>query len=242
MKIPRIYVNVPIEVGGVLELPHDPSNHVIRVLRMKVGERVILFNGASEGEYVSEMSRVEKNKAFVVVKEYIKTNTESRLKIHLGQGLSKGDRMDHAIQKAVELGVDEITPIITARCEVKLSGDRVNKKIEHLQKVIISACEQSGRWAIPKLNFPMKLDAWLSTCKGVGFVCDPLAEKRLSEIHDQPDHINLLIGPEGGLTEAEIELAQYAGLKGLYLGPRILRTETAPSVALALLQSCWGDF
>jgi len=161
--------------------------------------------------------------------------------VHLGQGISRGERMDYVVQKSVELGVDKITPLYTERCGVKISKERLAKKIAHWQAVAISACEQSGRCVVPQIMQPQTLSEWLSMQSGIAFVCDPKSNQRIPHNTEQPTSLSLLIGPEGGLTDDEIKSAYNAGLQSLSLGPRVLRTETAAVVSLSLVQHLWGD-
>ena len=166
---------------------------------------------------------------------------ESPLAIHLGQGLSRGERMDWAIQKATELGVTEITPIMSERCEVRLKDERADKRLAHWRQVAISACEQCGRSRVPVIHPPVLLSDWIKTTEAdLKLVLHPVSEPLAS--HAKPSRLAFLIGPEGGLTDNEIDLAQAAGYQPARLGPRVLRTETAPVVALAVAQQLWGDF
>jgi 16S rRNA (uracil1498-N3)-methyltransferase len=209
---------------------------------MKPSQQLRLFNG--EGyEVLAEIVEFEgKQKSLVKVLETIEIDTESPLKIHLGQSISKGDRMEFTIQKSVELGVTEITPLWASRCEVKLKGDRLSKKIEHWQSIAISACEQSGRSHVPKINMPMTVQAWTSSRnESEKITLHHRANSDIKEIA-APETAALLIGPEGGLTEEEIRQSETHGFKSIAMGPRVLRTETASLAALTLLQFQWGDF
>jgi 16S rRNA (uracil1498-N3)-methyltransferase len=163
------------------------------------------------------------------------------LQIHLGQGLSRGERMDWAIQKATELGVTEITPIFSDRCEVRLKDERADKRLLHWRQVAISACEQCGRSRVPVIHPPVLLAVWLKQTEAeLKLVLHPVAEPLVS--HAKPATLAFLIGPEGGLSDAEVEQAKDNGFHAARLGPRVLRTETAPVVALAVAQQLWGDF
>ncbi len=163
--------------------------------------------------------------------------------IHLGQAISRGERMDYTLQKSVELGVQIITPLFTERCGVDLQGERLEKRMQHWQQVIISACEQSGRCYIPELKAPCSLEKWLMELKvDLAWIMDPRASTPLSAIQKSVGRVALLCGPEGGLSELELDQAKQHGLLGLLMGPRILRTETAALTALSLLQAQWGDF
>ncbi len=165
---------------------------------------------------------------------------ESRLQIHLGQGLSRGERMDWAIQKATELGATQITPVISERCEVRLKDERADKRLAHWRQIAISACEQCGRSVIPIIHPPQLLADWLAIEADLKLVLHPVAEPL--ESHAAPATLAFLIGPEGGLNDAEVEQARTAGFQPARLGPRVLRTETAPVVALSVAQQLWGDF
>ncbi|MOA28269.1 Ribosomal RNA small subunit methyltransferase E [compost metagenome] len=177
----------------------------------------------------------------VQIDEQFAGQVESPLHIHLGQGLSRGERMDWAIQKATELGVNEITPIFSDRCEVRLKDERADKRLLHWRQVAISACEQCGRSRVPVIHPPVLLADWIKQTEAeLKLVLHPVAEPLVS--HAKPATLAFLIGPEGGLTDAEVEQAKGNGFHAARLGPRVLRTETAPVVALAVAQQLWGDF
>ena len=177
----------------------------------------------------------------VELREQLAGQAESPLRIHLGQGLSRGERMDWAIQKATELGVCEITPIVSERCEVRLKDERADKRLAHWRQVAISACEQCGRSVLPVIHAPITLAEWQAHVQAeLKLVLHPVAAPL--ESHARPHSLAFLIGPEGGLSEAEVAQAKAAGFHAARLGPRVLRTETAPVVALAVAQQLWGDF
>lgn len=207
---------------------------------MKAGAELSLFNGSGL-ELKAQLEQVDKRQATVKLQQPIETNNESPLDILLMQGISRGERMDYAIQKAVELGVKRIMPVITERCNVQLSGDRADKRLNHWQGVVISACEQSGRSFLPELLPITSLDTALAEvnddCK---LVLDPEAVQGFSSVK-KASRIALLIGPEGGLSDTEVQRAMDGGFTGITLGPRILRTETASAAALAMVQARWGD-
>lgn len=240
MRIPRVFHDGYLQPDTEVELANQASQHLLRVLRLNVGDKVYLFNGQG-GEYHAEIIRATKNTATVRVITYKEIHNESPLRIHLAQGISRGERMDFVIQKAVELGVDTITPLFTERCGVKLTSEREQKRIEHWRNVAISACEQSGRCIVPTINAPLTLNEWLQQNDSLCLVCDPLSAKKISEIQLKDKLISVLIGPEGGLSEKELEHARQNGTEALSLGPRILRTETAAIAALVALQMQWGD-
>lgn len=240
----RFFSPDPLSVGLTAQLSEHAAAHAIRVMRLKTGDTLTLF--CDDGhDYLCQLSSVEKKSATVEVLSRTQVSNESPLSIRLLQGISSGDRMDYTIQKAVELGVTEIYPLSTERCVTKLSGDRAEKRTEHWQGVAIAACEQSGRAVIPRVHAPLALPQWLSqyaTPDCLNLLLNPVGAKRLAAL-SKPDHpIHLLIGPEGGLSAAEIELATQHHFQSIVLGPRILRTETAALTAIACMQSLWGDF
>jgi 16S rRNA (uracil1498-N3)-methyltransferase len=242
MRIPRIYVAEPLQLGQSLLLPEQAARHVNQVLRLSVGSPLILFNGEG-GEYAAKIVELKKRAVTVSLEEFVDRNVESPMAIHLGQAISRGERMDIALQKSVELGVKEITPLFTERCGVKLQDDRLQKRMRHWLGVIESACEQCGRNSLPVLHEPLKLPAWLQASEGKGFVLDPLASKSfMSAELDEQKSLRVLIGPEGGLSDMEVKEAILKGFEGLTLGPRILRTETAAIAVLSIVQARWGDF
>lgn len=241
MRIPRVYQAAKLSSGLELMLSPDAAIHLVRVLRLVVGSILCIFNGES-GEYAATIVSIKKNQVVVRIGEYTFIGVESPLRVYLGQGISRGEKMDYTIQKAVELGVSRITPLLTERCGVKLSTERWEKRLQHWRAIIIAACEQSGRNAIPAIDEPKSLFDWVVELQAdLKLVLDPKGEKKLSEISSKPVTVSLLIGPEGGLTELEINLALQHGFANLCLGPRILRTETAAVAAIAILQSYFGD-
>jgi len=208
---------------------------------MKVGQSAILFNGEG-GEFIGKLTNASKTNSTVLIDGFSAVEKESNLKIHLAIGVSRGDRMDWIIQKATELGVAEISPIFTDRTEVKLSGSRVVKKLSHWHQIAISACEQSQRNRVPAINPILSFDAWLELKhNGLKLLMNHLGDLGLSETSPKDQYIILLVGPEGGLSENEISVAEASGYTSVSMGPRILRTETAPVAALSILQSLWGD-
>ena len=264
MSNPRIYQNTPLSLGQTVTLSEDAFGHAIRVLRLKNGEPITLFNGIAAndtandnyGEYQAELINVGKKTAEAIITEYRPKNVESPLYIHLAQGISRGDRMDFTLQKSVELGVNKITPIFTERCGVKLNQERLAKKHEQWQKIVISACEQSGRCTIPEVAQPISLALWLQqTTSALKINLHPKAKHSIMNLPDtqisnteitnndtatQPN-VRLLIGPEGGLTDDEINQANDASFIDVLLGPRVLRTETAALTAITALQCRFGD-
>jgi len=246
MRNPRIYQAQTFEVGQTQALNEDAFGHIVRVLRLKNGDDITLFNGVAEQagyfEYQAKLANVGKKNADVEVIAKKLIENESPLNIHLAQGISRGDRMDFTLQKSVELGVNTITPIFTERCGVKLSGERLEKKHQQWQKIVISACEQSGRCAVPIVATPIYLDDWLQQdSKALKLNLHPKAEHSIMSLPIENQRVRLLIGPEGGLSDDEIASANTAGFHDVLLGPRVLRTETAALTAITALQCRYGD-
>lgn len=241
MRIPRIYLPAQYSRGQSIELTEHAFQHAIKVLRLKQNARLILFNGGGE-EYLAVVESIDKRNATVIIQQQLESTKESDLVIQLGLGISKGDRMDFAIQKAVELGVAEITPLFTEHCVVHLDEKRMQKKINHWQGVIISACEQSGRSVLTKLNTPVTLSQWSQSSHDFSVIFDPVATNTLKDISPEGNRVNLIIGPEGGLSSNEIaELKKKEKFYAVKFGPRILRTETAAVSAITAAQLLWGD-
>lgn len=239
-KMPRLYVPVVVTPGSELTLPDGPARHVTRVLRMGEGAPLVVFDGSGQEAGV-RLTEVSRKQATVTVEAVWPGSGESPLAVHLGQAISKGDRMDYAIQKAVELGVAAITPLYTERGDVRLKGDREGKKLAHWQAVAASACEQSGRAVVPPVNPPMTLTSWLDERQEALRLMLHLATDHPFNSKQRPKTAALLIGPEGGLSDADVTAALAAEFIPLTLDPRVLRTETAPLVALTLLQHHFGD-
>lgn len=242
MRVPRIYFPLPLSIGSSVSLDERALQYVIRVLRLRIGAQLWLFDGRG-AEYRAVLETVEKRAAKVRVLERIERHVESPLQIVLGQGISRGERMDYALQKAVELGVSRIVPLLTERSAVNLSEGHVEKRLRHWQGVVISACEQCGRNYIPPVDTPRPLAAFLRDGHlGLAVLLDPRSERPLKELPLPLDNrLILLIGPEGGLNKIEVKQAQQADFIDVCLGPRILRTETATVAALTALQLLWGD-
>ncbi|GLX85180.1 ribosomal RNA small subunit methyltransferase E [Thalassotalea loyana] len=242
MTNPRIYQDTPFALEQEFELDDNAFGHAVRVLRHKEGDPLRFFNGQDGYEYQATLTQVKKKTAFAQVTDRTKVENESPLKIELGQGISRGDRMDFTLQKSVELGVTSITPLFTERCGVKLTGERLAKKREQWQKIVISACEQSGRVFVPTVNEPVWLEEWLSIeTDALNINLHPRAEHSIMSLPFDSQNIRLLIGPEGGLSDEEIDKASAAQFKEVLLGPRVLRTETAALTALTALQCRYGD-
>jgi 16S rRNA (uracil1498-N3)-methyltransferase len=241
MRCPRIYSPQPLTPNTTIALDAEAAHHVARVLRMQASDELILFNGKG-GEYLSTIVSADKKAVHVALGACDTREGESPLAIHLGIAISKGERMDWVIQKATELGVTQITPLQTERVEVRLSGEREEKKSAHWQAIAISACEQCARNRVPVINSPLPLTTWLGhVAADAKFVLHHRSAIALEAIAPPPQSIALLIGPEGGLSDMEITLAEKKNFAPLRLGPRVLRTETAPLAALSVLQFLWGD-
>jgi len=241
MRIPRIFTNQALISNTTLALAEAQSHYLSKVLRMQVGRELILFNGEG-GEFNAEISGIHKKHVDVLVKNFSPENRQSYLHLELAIGVSRGERMDWVLQKATELGVTKITPLITERTEVKLNGERADKKMEHWQQIIISACEQCQRNLLPELSAPQSYSDWISQCDSeLKFVLHHRDNQGFSK-DKSAKNISLLIGPEGGLDNDEIAQAVAKNFSPLTLGPRVLRTETAPVAAISLVQYLWGDF
>ncbi|QLF93924.1 16S rRNA (uracil(1498)-N(3))-methyltransferase [Pseudomonas sp. ABC1] len=238
MRLSRFFIDAPLTLGQH-ELPEEQAHYIGRVLRLQAGAAVQLFDGSGQ-EFLGTVLESGKKRVSVELNEAFAGQPESPLHIHLGQGLSRGERMDWAIQKATELGASEITPIVSERCEVRLNDERADKRLAHWRQVAISACEQCGRSVVPKINSPQPLAQWLTLAAELKLVLHPVAEPLAS--HARPASLAFLIGPEGGLSDSEVEQAHRNGFHSARLGPRVLRTETAPVVALSVAQQLWGDF
>lgn len=241
MRISRIYHPNPLSTDTQVLLTDDASHYVANVLRAKVDQPIVLFNGDGN-EYSAHLIEVHKRKVVAGIDSQLSISIESPLNIHLGQGISRGDRMDWVIQKSVELGVTEITPLITERCGVKLDQDRWTKKHQQWQKLAIAACEQCGRNVLPILNPPSLFSDWINlSTNQLRITLHPRAEKAFRHLSIPPSGARLLIGPEGGFSEQEIYQTEQNGFQTIQLGPRVLRTETAAVTAISALQAIHGD-
>ena len=207
---------------------------------MRPGDQLVLFNGDGH-EYLAELTEVAKRSATATIIRADKPARTSPLKITIGQSVSRGERMDYAVQKTTELGMSTLVPLFSERCEVKLNTERQEKRRQHWQQVAISACEQSLRCDVPDIAEPLQLSEWVKAVDAdLKLVLHHHSEQPLGE-YRTPESVALLIGPEGGLTEAEVALALEHGFKPVTFGPRVFRTETAPVAALSVLQYLWGD-
>ena len=241
MRISRIYITDKLLVDQQIGLNEKTSHYLTRVLRLQQDNTLVLFNGDGH-DYHAEIIETGKKQVRVNILSQSEKKSLPSLPIQLGLSLSKGDRFDIAIQKATELGVSHITPLLSEFSTLKLSADRLDKKMLHWQGIIQSACEQSGRAFIPWLDQPVALQSWLtSNLDGLKLTLHPQASKTLRGF-ENPDRLVFLVGPEGGLSENEIDLANEQGFQTIKLGNYILRTETAPLAAISAAQVLWGDF
>ncbi|MBN1006670.1 16S rRNA (uracil(1498)-N(3))-methyltransferase [Amphritea pacifica] len=240
MRIPRFYEPQPITEDSEINLSDSVVQHVSRALRMRPGDPLILFNGDGL-EYSAELTEVAKRNASARITGTTQPARISPLSVTIGQAVSRGERMDYAVQKATELGMNQMVPLFTERCEVRLNSERQDKRRQHWQQVAISACEQSLRCDLPEIDEPQSLSDWLDRVDAdLKLVLHHHTEQPLEDF-DKPKSVALLIGPEGGLSETEVELALSKGFKPVAFGPRVFRTETAPVAALSVLQYLWGD-
>ena len=242
MRVPRIYVEQDLATGQTLTLDERAAHYVSQVLRMRAGRELILFNGDGHA-YPATISEAGKKLVSCQLSDQtLHAAPPSPLNIELAIGISKGDRFDWVIQKATELGVSKITPLFTERVDVKLSGERQEKKQRHWQQIMISACEQSGRNDLVDIGDACRLDDWYSSLSSdIKLVLCPSLNEQLAVNNDAANNITLLVGPEGGLSDEEIAYSLKQGFLALQLGPRVLRTETAPIAAISIVQHRWGD-
>jgi 16S rRNA (uracil1498-N3)-methyltransferase len=238
----RLYCDLPLSPGAEIALPEAAARHAVTVLRLQVGDTLNLFNGEG-GEYSASLVAVNKRETRVRLIEFHAAERESPLRITLALGISAGERMDYSLQKATELGVAAIQPLATERSVVKLAGERADKRLRHWQNVVVAACEQCGRNRVPAVAPVQKLFAYLAAVDRNKrlLLLSPDAATPLKRVPPAAGVV-LLIGAEGGLAPAESEAAEASGFEPVSLGPRILRTETAPVAAIAALQTLWGDF
>jgi 16S rRNA (uracil1498-N3)-methyltransferase len=243
MRTIRSFVEQPLAIGLRFVLPEFTTHHLVRVLRLEIGDAIVLFNGDGH-DYTAKLLTAQKRGAEVEVTDCRELRTESPLRITLVQGIARGEKMDLILQKATELGVAIIAPVITDRTEVKLDGERSDKKMNHWRGVLAAACEQCGRARLPEILEPQSLAKFAA---GDGserrLVLDPDADKSLVDLRlIEQTRISLAIGPEGGFSERDLALLRAGGYEGVQLGPRILRTETAGMAAIAALNALFGDW
>lgn len=242
MRIPRVYHPHPLTESSTVQLSEEAVGHIIRVLRLNIGHPIKLFCGDGY-DYQAQIESISKRHVTAQIgHRESKLAAESPLSIHLGQVISRGDKMEFTIQKAIELGATEITPLISQRCGVKLEPQRMAKKLKQWQKIALGACEQCGRAIVPTIHEPIPLEQWIiQETDELKLNLHPLAPYTIKSIPDPKCKIRLLIGPEGGLNEDEIAQCSQSGFTEIQLGPRILRTETAALTAISALQCQFGD-
>ncbi len=244
MALTRLFIRSELQTGQALELDKEQAHYLGRALRLRPGDALIIFS-AESGEFAAAVTTIGKSNAELMVGVAMPTNTESPLKVHLVQGVSRGERMDVVVQKATELGVKRISPVLTEYGVVKLEGSRASKRREHWQKIAESACEQSGRTRPPLIDEPLPLKTWFGSKTSetdVDLILKPNAATSMASLKAPTTKVCLLIGPEGGFSDNEYEDAEISGFKAVSLGPRVLRTETAAIAAITVAESLWGDF
>ncbi len=241
MRVSRLYTATPLATGKQVELDDDNGHYVRTVLRLKKDDKIILFNGKG-GEFLCTVAEVSRKTVLIAVEQWHDRTVESPLQITLGLGISRGDRMDLSVQKAVELGVNHITPLLTERCVVQFKGEKKPQRLLHWQKIVQHAAEQSGRTVLPELTAIEELHNWVGRQQGLKVFLDPYADMSLANMTPTDMKVTLLTGPEGGFADHERNIATTAGFIPVRMGSRILRTETASLAALAAVQMLWGDF
>ena len=242
MRISRLYANDTLRINETINLDDDNAHYARSVLRLNNDAQIIVFNGQG-GEFFGRVVEVSRKNVRVELQEFIDRSVESNLKIHIGLGISRGDRMDFSVQKAVELGATKITPLITERCVVQFKDEKKSQRWQHWQKIIQHATEQSGRTVLSEFDEISPLGAWVATQQsGLRIFLDPYAPTSLAQLTLDNNEVILLTGPEGGFSSAERDAAVLAGFTPVKLGARVLRTETASLAALATVQMLWGDF
>ncbi|HEV3181193.1 MAG TPA: 16S rRNA (uracil(1498)-N(3))-methyltransferase [Steroidobacteraceae bacterium] len=242
MRLTRVYVDAALEAGARLTLTGGAAGHLTRVLRLRPKAALTLFNGRG-GQYAASIERVAGSEVTVAVGEHEPIERESPFPLTLAQGVSRGERMDLVVQKATELGVARLVPVLTERSVVRLDEAQSDRKSSHWRAIAIAACEQCGRNRLPEVALPAQLHEFLRQPAGdsVRLLLSPLAELRIEDVPRPARGVTVLIGPEGGLADAEQRDALTAGFTAVNLGPRVLRTETAAIAALTLLQREFGD-
>lgn len=242
MNAPRFYVPLPLAPGSRIDLPDAAAGHVARVLRMQVGDAVTLFDGAG-GEHAGTLLRVARNGVTVQVAEWNAVDRESPLDVTLIQALATGDKMDWIVQKAVELGVTRICPVVMRRSVLRLEGERAEKRVAHWQAIAAGACEQSGRNRVPKIEAVAPMAKFFDPPPALsGIALLPGEGTPLPKLEPPGGPVALAVGPEGGYADEEIAILRRAQFRFVTIGPRVLRTETAGMAALAALQALWGDW
>lgn len=243
MRLTRVYVDAPVVAGKRLVVAGSAANHIARVLRLRSGDALTVFDG-SGGEFGARVEEFRKEAVVVSVEEHRTLDRESPLSLTLAQGVSRGERMDWIIQKATELGASRIVPVFTKRSVVRLDDKQAERKLQHWRAIAVSACEQCGRNRLPDVATPVDffdvLPAGFSPAS-TRLLLSPTGDLRIDDLEDVGKGITVLIGPEGGLEDVEHEAAIAAGFKAVRMGPRVLRTETAAIAALTIIQRYFGD-
>jgi 16S rRNA (uracil1498-N3)-methyltransferase len=242
MRLTRVFIDADLQTGQRLTVEGNAGNHIVRVLRLRVGDTLTLFTGRG-GEYGARIEEMHRDTVQVSVLEHRDDERESPFHLTLAQGISRGERMDWVVQKATELGVSRIAPLFTERSMVRLDEKQAARKVQHWRAIAIAACEQSGRNRVPEIETPTSLYEMLEqrTASGAALILSPGAALRIADVPATEGGATVLIGPEGGLAEVEQETALRSGFTPVRLGPRVLRTETAAVCALTLLQQKFGD-
>ena len=241
--IPRIHCPFPLAPGATVDLPPEASHHVAKVLRMEEGEALILFDGRG-GEWRARLHRVGKVVA-AVLESFDEADRESPIPVTLIQGLPAADKMDWIVQKCTELGVARIRPVVARRSVIRLSGERMERRVTHWQAVAVAACEQCRRNLVPEVGPLVDLMRYFAEQREPAerrLMLAPDAELRLRDLEPPTGPVTLLVGPEGGFEEGELAASRLAGFRGISLGPRVLRSETAGMAALAAMMAVWGDY
>jgi 16S rRNA (uracil1498-N3)-methyltransferase len=242
VRVPRLYHPQRLATGSTITLEREASRYVAKVLRLDREAPLTLFDG-SGGEYACAVHSLQRDGVRIHVGRHLDREAESPLHTTLAQGISRGERMDYTLRKAVEMGVSAIQPLFTDFCQVQIKGERLERRLNHWQGVVRSACEQSGRNRVPPVHSPIPLAKGVSTLPpGVRLILNPGAPLRLGDLPPPDAPITLIAGPEGGFSPGELELLTSQGFVGISMGPRVLRTETAALAALAAIQTLWGDF
>jgi len=242
MRNSRFYVPEPLKTGQTLHLNEESAHYIRSVLRLRNDTEITLFNGEG-GEFEARITAITRRSATAKVGSFRSRNIDPPLNINLGLAISRGERMDFALQKCVELGVSRVFPLLTERCVVRLNENRkAANRQQHWRKIVQNASEQCGRTSVPEIAGIARLDAWVGETKGLKIFLDPYGQKTLDQLEPPTETITLLSGPEGGFSENERQLAVASGFNPISLGQRILRTETACIAAMAAILMLWGDF
>jgi 16S rRNA (uracil1498-N3)-methyltransferase len=242
MRLSRVHVDTPLAAGQRVAVEGAAANHVARVLRLRAGDAITLFNGTGT-EFAGSIAELRRDSVVVEVKEQRAAKRESPLSLTLAQGISRGERMDWILQKATELGGSRIVPLFTERSVVRLDARQAQKKLHHWRGIAIAACEQCGRNTVPEITSPLHIFEFVSSAASdqTRLLLSPSGEKSIEEVSAAASGITVLIGPEGGLTDTEQDVVLRSGFTPVRMGPRILRTETAAIAALTILQHRFGD-